>query len=415
MVPPNASRMAGGADMHRANAIAKMSKGARKIAISKWFRVFFSPNTETIQSLMEVRPQMKKIDVAVHVEIFATIAIIFLTTMARTAIAETLDIYYIDVEGGQSTLIVVPNGETLLIDAGYPGEGKSDSQPGDASNARDAMRIAAAARDAGVSHIDYLLITHFHADHFGGAAELSQLISIGTFIDHDAAAPEALSNPATLTLVDAYKKARAEGNHIVPAVGDRLPLQGVEATVVSSAGSTLASPLAGAGAINASCGRTLLAASEPYENPRSTGVLIRYGEFRFLDLGDLTGQPLYDLVCPTNRIGPVDVYLVPHHGGEDSADPATFAAFRPRVAILNNGPVKGGAAPIFEALRDVDGLLDVWQIHRSETEGARNFSEDRIANLDEQSAHWIKLSANRDGSFRIQNGRTGAWIDYNTE
>jgi hypothetical protein len=97
----------------------------------------------------------------------------------------------------------------------------------------------------------------------------------------------------------------------------------------------------------------------------------------------------------------------------DVADAATLPAFQPRVAILNNGAVKGGDAPMFDLLRAAD-FDDVWQLHRSENEGAENFEDERIANLDEQTGHWIKMTANRDGSFRIQNGRTGVWVDYGT-
>lgn len=139
---------------------------------------------------------------------------------------------------------------------------------------------------------------------------------------------------------------------------------------------------------------------------------MRYGEFRFLDVGDLVGQPLSDLVCPTNRIGSVDVYLVPHHGSADSADPATLAAFQPRVAILNNGATKGGAASTFEVLRNADGLEDVWQLHLSENEGIENFLPEQIANLDTQTENWLKLSAKIDGSFQIFNGRTGELKTY---
>src|SRR6185295_8042198 len=143
----------------------------------------------------------------------------------------------------------------------------------------------------------------------------------------------------------------------------------------------------------------------------STGVLLQLGRFRFLDVGDLSGAPLYALTCPADRIGPVDVYLVAHHGGVDAADPRTFAAFRPRVAVLNNGATKGGAAATFKMLHDLSGF-DVWQLHRTQNTGAENFADDRIANLDETTGHWIKLSANADGSFRVTNGRTGVTRDY---
>lgn len=325
---------------------------------------------------------------------------------------ETLDIYFIDVEGGQATLIITPGGETLLIDAGYPGQGKSDPIPGDARNARDAQRIAEAAADANISRIDYLLISHFHADHFGGVMELAQLIPIHTILDHGTESQKARSKPKSLNLILAYEQVRKQKNYVVPSVGDQLPLKGAEITIVSSAGIILEAPVKDAGGVNPSCDRPETTPSDPFENPRSTGVLVRYGEFRFLDLGDLVGQPLSDLVCPTNLIGSVDVYLVPHHGAADAADPATLAAFRPRVAILNNGATKGGAAPVFSLLRNTAGLEDVWQLHLSESEGAYNFSLERIVNLNTQTAHWIKLRAKPDGEFSVLNGRTGEWKRY---
>ena len=140
--------------------------------------------------------------------------------------------------------------------------------------------------------------------------------------------------------------------------------------------------------------------------------MITLGKFRFLDVGDLTGKPLFDLACPRSLTGPVDVYLVAHHGGPDVADPALFAAFKPRVAIMNNGLKKGGAKNTYEALHRINGLEDVWQVHASEAAGDQNFSPERIANLDETSGHWIKLTAHADGAFQIVNERTGKGKNY---
>lgn len=326
-----------------------------------------------------------------------------------------LYIYFIDVEGGQATLVITPTGDTLLIDAGYPGKGKSNPTPGDPGEARDAQRIATAAADANVSEIDFLLVTHFHEDHFGGVMELAQLLPVGTIIDHGTEARESRSKPRTLDLISAYKETRKQINYRLPVVGDELPIEGAEVVVVSSAGNVLTSHLGGAGQANPACDRPPLVASDPHENPRSIGVLLRFGEFRFLDLGDLAGKPLSDLVCPANRIGVVDVYQIPHHGQADSVDPATFAAFRPRVAILNNGATKGGHPSIFELLRSTEGLEDAWQLHLSENEGSKNFPPEQIANLDTQTAHWIKLTAGRDGSFQVFNSRTGNWNNYDAE
>jgi beta-lactamase superfamily II metal-dependent hydrolase len=326
--------------------------------------------------------------------------------------AKTLDIYFIDVEGGQATLIVTPAGESLLIDTGFPGSGGTfQSLPGDPKNARDPQRIVAAAKDAGIARIDNLLVTHFHADHVGGVVELSQLLPIRTFIDYGSVLPASENVAGTLAAFDRYAAVRANGRHIEAKPGARLPLKGVEAIVLSAGGSTIAKPLAGAGGRNAGCASPAPETGEKIENPRSTGIRLRYGRFRFLDLGDLVGPPLRALVCPDDRVGPVQVYLVTHHGGPDAADPATLAAFTPRVAVLNNGAVKGGAAATLASLHSAPGV-DVWQLHKTTNAGAENVADDRIANLDDRTAHWIKLSANGDGSFRVTNGRTGAGTSY---
>jgi|SRR5215471_1042473 len=320
--------------------------------------------------------------------------------------ARTLEIYFIDVEGGQSTLVVTPRGESLLIDTGFPGGGGTfTSTPGNPTEARDAGRILEAAHAAGVKRIDVLLITHFHADHDGGVSELAQLLPIRQFVDHDRPLPSVESVKGSLAAFGWYEAVRAKGRHIVGSPGQRLPLKDVASVIVSSAGDTIARPLAGAGGANTACGTSALPPDEPNENPRSTGVLLTFGKFRFLDVGDLTGAPLFNLACPRDRIGPVDVYLVAHHGNADAADPATFAAFHPRVAIVNNGEQKGGAAKLLSALRDVAGM-ESWQLHRSAA--GENTDEARIANLDETTHDWIKISAREDGSFSVMNARTGA-------
>jgi competence protein ComEC len=191
-------------------------------------------------------------------------------------------------------------------------------------------------------------------------------------------------------------------------------LKDLDIVVVSSAGFTLGEPLPGAGAVNAACPESATAPGDPLENPRSTGILVRHGQFRFLDVGDLTGKPLYNLVCPKNLIGPVDVYLVAHHGGADAAGLETFAAFQPRVVIMNNGLTKGGALVTYQVLHHVTGLEDVWQLHASKKAGDGNFPAQFIANPDEETAYWIELIANRDGSFRVLNPRTGEWKNYKT-
>jgi competence protein ComEC len=312
-----------------------------------------------------------------------------------------LDIYFIDVEGGQSTLLVTPDKQSYLIDTGWAG-----------NEARDANRIVAAARDAGIRQIDYLMITHFHTDHDGGVVELSKRLPIRHFIDHDTLLPEAQKDTNTRAAFERYLEVRKGKPRIVPKPGDRLPLTGVEVVVVSSAGAVLTQPLTGAGAANSLCGAEAVKPNDALENPRSTGVRVTLGKFRFLDIGDLTGEPLFKLACPRSLIGPVDVYLAAHHGGSDTADPAVFAAFKPRVVVMNNGLKKGGAKNTYETLHHVAGLEDVWQLHKSEVAGEQNFSDEHIANLDESTGYWIKLSARPDGSFEVVNGRTGQGKRY---
>src|SRR5215469_9894773 len=288
------------------------------------------------------------------------VALIAFSSFASSAAAQALQIYFIDVEGGQSTLIITPAHQSLLIDAGFPGDGGFESRPGEAHKGRDASRIAAAASAAGLKQIDYLLITHFHGDHDGGVPELAQLIPIRTFVDHGG-----LDDPGTVAgtveAFDAYAAVRAKGKHIEVKPGDRLPLKGIRVTVVSSSGLTLSSALPGAGARNATCRAKELPPRESSENPRCTGFRLDFGEFRFADLGDLTGRPLWALFCPSDLLGPLDVYLLPHHGGPDAADPATFGSIKPRVAVINNGVTKGGAQETFAALHSANGVEEVWQ------------------------------------------------------
>jgi competence protein ComEC len=317
--------------------------------------------------------------------------------------AATLDIYFIDVEGGQATLIATPSGESLLIDTGYAGNG-----------GRDAGRIVAAAKAAGLTRIDYLLITHFHPDHDGGVVELARQIPIRTFIDHGGFDPAIIGQigAGTMDAYKAYAEVRTSGAHLEPKVGDRLPLKGLDLTFVSTERQTIAQAVAGASTPNAACSSETPAAGDQQENPRSTGFHLRFGQFRFIDLGDLSGPPLYALVCPSNKLGTIDAYLVPHHGGRDAAHPSLVAALQPRVAIINNGQTKGGSAETFTMLRGAAGLEDVWQLHRSANAGVQNVDEARIANLDETTGHWLKLSASSDGSFSLTNGRTGITKTY---
>lgn len=315
------------------------------------------------------------------------------------AAAKTLDVYFIDVEGGQATLIVTPKGQSILIDAGYG-----------ALDHRDPKRIMDAVRDAGITHIDYQIVTHFHGDHVGGVPEVARRIPIHTFVDYG----EPVETIPTVTVpYTAYAVVRAQGRHLQPKPGDRIPLEDVEVQVLSAGGATLMKPLAGAGELNPACAAFEKHADDPSENHRSVGVRVKFGAFRFIDLGDLNWNPLGQLVCPNNLIGQTDLYLVPHHTGSDSNVPPLLAALRPRVVVSNNGPAKGGAADALATVHHLAGVEDVWQLHRSLTDGAENSLEPLLANLDDgATSYWIKVSASSDGSFTVTNARNGVTKIY---
>jgi len=321
--------------------------------------------------------------------------------LALLAGGKTLDIYFIDVEGGQATLIVTPAGQSLLVDAGYPGQ-----------MGRDPDRIMAAVRAARLTRIDYLLVTHLHEDHNGGAAELSRRIPIGTFVDYGS--PVESTKEVVAAFAD-YETARSRSRHVVAKAGDRLPLEGVTVDIVSADGTILSAPLEGAGQRNPACTEFERPPDARGENPRSIAIRLRFGAFRFLDAGDLVASKMADLVCPVNLIGGVDAYLVAHHANSDVSLAAVFEAIRPLVAIANNGPWKGATPPTMTALHELRNPADVWQLHRTINYGAENFPENFIANLEFEAADgasWIKLSATEAGAFSITNGRTGWTKNY---
>jgi beta-lactamase superfamily II metal-dependent hydrolase len=309
------------------------------------------------------------------------------------AAGRTLDIYFIDVEGGQATLIVTPAHESLLIDGGWAGfEG------------RDPQRVLAAAHDAGLDHIDYEVATHFHGDHVGAIPGIAKLIPIRTFVDYDKPFDKLANVVVPFT---AYAVARETGKHLVPVPGDPIPMKGVDVTVITTGGESIAKPLATGGAANPACASLEKWGDDPGENRRSVGITLAFGAFRFIDLGDLNWNPLVHLVCPNNLIGTASVVLVPHHSNSDAGVPALFTAVAARAVISNNGATKGGAADTLATLH-APGVGEVWQLHRSMRDGAQNFAEARIANLDEgETGFWIKVSAAADGRFTVTNARNG--------
>jgi beta-lactamase superfamily II metal-dependent hydrolase len=332
---------------------------------------------------------------------FIPIALCAASVIPAYAASKNLEVYFIDVEGGQSTLFISPSGQSLLIDTGWPG-----------NNGRDADRIAAVAKQAGLKKIDYLLITHFHTDHVGGVPQLATRIPIGTYIDHGTSVEHGKDEDA---LFKAYLDTRANSPHILAKPGDTIPLKGVKVQVLSAAGDEITQPLPGAGEPNTLCGSEEKRPVDETENARSVGTLITFGKFRALDLGDLTWNKEMDLVCPVNRVGKVDVYIVSHHGMNMSGSKTSVHAFAPRVAIMDNGAHKGGTAEAYQAIKSSPGLEDIWQLHYAVAGGdANNANEKYLANVEggEDKGYGIKLTVHPNGSFQVTNQRTGVSQDY---
>ena len=329
---------------------------------------------------------------------------------------DTLEIYVVDVEGGEATLFVAPSGESLLVDTGWPG-----------FDGRDADRIAAAAADAGVTGIDRLIVTHFHGDHMGGALQLAERLPVRTFIDHGTTVDE---DERPLAAFAQYADLRESAEHVVAAPGDPVPMDGLDVRIIASGGAELDAPLPGAGGANRFCdgftfhGEDITSRYGNAEDDQSVSTFVGFGRFRTVIMGDLNWNREHALMCPENRIGTVDLYLVSHHGSETSGSEALAHAIAPRAAVMNNGPRKGGAAQTFEILRAAPEPPDIWQNHYAIPAGDGNAPEEFIANLDEGvempdgrtvhmgASHWIRISARRDGSFTVTNSRNGFSRDY---
>jgi competence protein ComEC len=335
--------------------------------------------------------------------------------------AKPLSIYVVDVEGGNATLFVAPTGESVLIDTGNGG----------AAAARDVGRIMDAVKDAGVTQIDHLITTHWHGDHFGGMAELANRIPIRHFIDHGPAAEP------TGTGVDFFQKVYptlfTKGTHTVAKPGDRIAVAGLDWRIVTSAGQAIKTSLPGAGAPNPLCASFKPQAPDATDNAQSVGSIVTFGTFRVAHLGDLTQNKEFDLMCPANRVGTVDLFVVSHHGLDVSNSAVLVHALHPRVAIMNNGTRKGGQPDPMKILYSSPGLEDLWQMHFSLLSGQEYTVPGMfIANLIDEpqatmpvapmaapqpgtpaspppvhsgTAYWFKVSAQPDGSFTVTNAR----------
>ena len=319
---------------------------------------------------------------------------LFLLTAATLCAQRTLDIYWIDAEGGAATLIVTPSGQSLLADTGNPGD-------------RDAQRIYdVATKQAHLTKIDTVLITHFHSDHVGGAPALAKLIPIDWYIDHGDSVET--QNQGDAQRWETYK-AIAKDKRMSVTVNGKIELKGVLFDIVTSNGDVLSK----GGDANPYCASAVKKDPDPTENARSVGFKLTYGKFTFLDLGDLTWNKELELSCPQNHLGQVTLFQATHHGfyNDNSGAPAHVWALRPQVVIVNNGPQKGLGANAWDTIAKSPGLEDTWQVHLSlSTDAAHNTSEQRIANKESTSeckGYFIKASISSDGKYTITNSRNG--------
>jgi len=319
---------------------------------------------------------------------------------AQPTPAKHLLIYAVDVEGGQSTLLVTPSGESLLVDTGTP-----------TKNLRDSTRIEAAMQDAGITRIDHLLITHYHSDHVGGVPELVAKVSVGEFLDHG---PNREDSDITRHDYAAYLKAIEGKPHRIVHPGDTISIPGLDIVVLTGDGEHIAAIPGIKPRPNPYCATEPKADVDDTENARSAGILLTFGKFRFLDLGDLTKAKEIALVCPANPIPPIDLYLVNHHGFNLSNTRALVHAIHPRVAIMDNGAHKAGSPEAWQTVHESPGLEDLWMLHTAEgSDAAHNSADNLIANLkDGTDGSWLKVVASPNGSFSVTNARTGQTKDY---
>lgn len=326
-------------------------------------------------------------------------AMLVASAAARADEPRGLDIYWIDVEGGAATLIVTPEGESILVDTGNPGR-------------RDAGRIFKVATEvAKLRQIDHLVVTHYHRDHFGGAADLAALMPIKTVYDNG-------EFPGMPEKPDRAYAALKCDRRVVVNPGDKLELKQSAAKAEADAAPKLtvqclatrqqmirsASAATGAQKTAAAPGEHVCKLHAPKDrdgsdNANSVVLLVSYGDFRFFDAGDLTWNVEHQLVCPENLVGKVDVYQTTHHGLEASNNPAVLAVLEPVVAIMNNGARKGCDGQTVATLRETKSIAAVYQVHKNVREGqaALNAPDEYIANATETCAgHHIKLTVATD-------------------
>jgi beta-lactamase superfamily II metal-dependent hydrolase len=324
------------------------------------------------------------------------VLILLIVLSASTQAApKTLDIYFVDVEGGAATLIVTPLGESVLIDSGF-------------AEQRDAERILHVAKNvAGLSQIDHYITTHWHRDHVGGITLLVKLLPVKNFYDHGI--PQVLSSDIDVRLIDTYR-ALTEGKAITLRAGDQLKLLSDSRIPrlnfrILSANALVVGEEDGEPQIKP-CGADFKPIEEDKtDNAKSLSILLTFGAFRFFNGGDLTWNVENKLVCPKELIGRVDLFQVNHHGVSNSNNPTLVRSLQPRVAIIDNGPRKGADPKTYATLKSVREIEAIYQLHKNvATSWNENTPSVYIANDDEKcQGEFIKVSVHPNGrSYRVE-------------
>jgi competence protein ComEC len=333
------------------------------------------------------------------------LALVVLLCGADAPSRKTLDIYFIDVMGGAATLVVTPEGESVLLDSGWAG-----------FRDRDPIRIEKVLKEqAKLDHLDHLVTTHWHADHFGGVDGLSRRLQVDHYWDRGLPDPKAPDQDRANfpdgpfpgdALGENYRKA-SEGKRKPLKAGDTFPLKGLEVLVLASGTKVIEGP---SGPINPLCETAPLDQSvDKSDNARSLAFRFRMGDFTFLDCGDLTWNIEKQLVCPVDKIGPIDLYQVTHHGMDISNHPTLVRTIAPKVTIMNNGPRKGGAAATVKLLRTIPSIQAAYQLHKNiATSAVDNVDPKMIANSSTTGGEFIHVTVEADGSsFTVQIGADG--------
>lgn len=324
-----------------------------------------------------------------------------LLAMPAVAQEKPLKIIVVDVEGGAATLFLTPEGQSLLIDTGWPPGNGQMSSPDGSKDSSD--RIVMAAKKLGIKNLDYVLVTHYHDDHSGGAAALAKKIPVGTFIDHGpngdplrpGTPPERVLN-TSFGQFELYQQTLKGHKRLIAKAGDVIKIGSLTNTIVASDAKLIEKPLAGAGAVNLNCynhpPRDI--DDNVNENTRSVASLLRFGDVSIAQFGDLSWDMEYQLACPIDRLGKVNLLIVTQHGSANvSNNAAHIAAMAPDVAIMPNGGKKGGDPDVIKTVTAQESVQGFWRLHESykfpEVSGDQNF----IANLNPPQAEIDKVAS----------------------